>query len=76
MQSPSSKPAPHVARDLSISKSVLYRGRDEYGDRSEAGLSLEQENARLCYQVRVLEMAPNVSEILKKATTFFANEKQ
>lgn len=68
----STKPAAHEARDLGVSKSVLYRWRDEFGDRSEANLTVEQEVQRLGPQVRVLEMAPKGGEILQKASPFFA----
>ena len=58
-----------MAREFGIRTSVLYRWRDEYGNRSKAALTVEQENARLRPQVRVFEME---REILQKAAPFFA----
>ena len=67
----SEKPIAHLARELGVSKSVLFKWRSLYSDRGECTLTMEQEVHSLRQRVRVLEME---REILKKATAFFANQ--
>lgn len=64
-----------VSRRLGVNANLLRRWRIKYGQKSDQqskDVDLESENRRLREEVRRLEME---REILKKAATFFANEK-
>ena len=63
-----------VARDLGIHENVLRKWRKKYGHQSGNSLkeSEQEELARLRKEVSRLRME---RDILKKATAFFANEK-
>ena len=66
-----------VARELGIRSNLIYNWRAKFEAQGLIGgpadESPEEENARLRERVRQLEME---RDILKKATAFFANEKQ
>lgn len=64
-----------VSRRLGVNANLLRKWRSKYGKQSgkpSSDVDLEAENRRLREEVRRLEME---REILKKAATFFANEK-
>ncbi len=63
-----------AARELGIHENLLRTWRKKYGKKSEGALSEseQEELAHLRKEVRRLQME---RDILKKATAFFANEK-
>lgn len=65
-----------TARELSISKSALYRWRAEYGNNPEAAFpgkgNMRDKDAEISRLKRALKEAQMEAEILKKATAIFA----
>lgn len=75
------KPAAQIARELGVKRNQLYKWQEEIGKHGEGAFpghgrrssseSLTQENARL---KRELAKSREETEILKKASAFFAKE--
>lgn len=76
----SGKPIAQIARDLGVNDSVLYRGRDVYGQNGRTGRSPNGRSvAELAAEVKRLQRENTVlrqeREVLKKAISICSQER-